>query len=338
MKENPQKYHNSIVELSLTYDKKWVPFRLREDKFLPNSYKVGLSTISIIFDQIKPLNDIYFQKNLTMSQEKLNIIHLINQTFRKYIIEKYTAKFDTNSSVIDLCGGRGADEFNLYSNGVSNFFVIDNDTTALKRYFDRTLFINNKKYEPLTTNHNCKPNWINLNLLKQKLDKNYDDIKKDLNSRYEFYKRKVDIVLMNYAIHYLCDDEEKIIKLSEFVNSVLFNDGIFIVTYFNGDEIIQRKKDNLVKIGPFDIQIIKEEKNVTIAKMPLPTIKEGENIYAEEPLVKQEIINKLETHLNKFEEFYVYDECKTYINKIPGFEEYIDYYKLIKVGIYRKKR
>ena len=338
MRDNPTKYHNSIVELSLTNDKKWVPLRLREDKILPNSYKVGLSTISIIFDQIKPSKDIYFQKNLTTSQEKLDIIHKINKVFRKFITEKYAAKFDINSSVIDLCGGRGADEYNLYSNGVANFFVIDNDTTALKRYCDRTLYINKKeKYEPLTTNNNCKPNWININILKHKLDKNYNDIKKDLNSRYEFYRRKVNIVLMNYAIHYLCDDEEKITKLSEFVNSVIYNDGIFIVAYFDGDEIIQRKNNKISKIGPFDIEIIKEDKGVTIAKMPLPTIKEGENIYAEEPLVKQEMINKLETHLKKIEDFYVYDECKKYIDVIPGFEEYIDYYKLIKVGIYGKK-
>ena len=337
MMRNPPKYHNSIVELSLTNDKKWVPFRLRRDKTLPNSYKVGLSNISIIFDQIKPLNDIYFQKNLTMSKEKLDIIHKINQTFRKYIIEKYASRYGTNSSVLDLCGGRGADEFNLYSNGVSNFFVIDNDTTALKRYFDRSLYINKLNYEPLTANHKNKSNWININLLNHKLGKNYEDITTDLQSRYEFYRRKVIIVLMNYAIHYLCDDEEKITKLSEFVNSVLFKDGIFIVTYFDGDEIIRRKKDNIEKIGPFDIKIIKEEKDVTIAKMPLPTIKEGEDIYAEEPLVKQETINKLEAHLKKYEDYYIYDECKTYINDIQGFEEFIDYYKLIKVGIYGKK-
>ena len=338
MKEKPRKYHNSIVELSLTNDKKWVPYKLRNDKTLPNSYKVGLSNISIIFDPIKPLNDIYFQKNLTTSKDKQDIIHKINQTYRKYIVEKYVSEYGTNSSVLDLCGGRGADEFNLYSNGVSNFFVVDNDTTALKRYFDRTLYINNLKYEPLTANHTNKSNWINLNLLNHKLDKNYDDIIKDLLSRYEFYRKKVHIVIMNFAIHYLCDDGEKLVKLSKFVNEVLFNGGIFIVTYYDGDEIIRRKKDNIAKIGPYNIEIIKEEKDLTTAKMPMPTIKEGEDIYSEEPLVKQETINKLEEYLEKKEDFYVYDDCKKYIEDIQGFKEYIDYYKLVKVRIYCKKK
>ena len=332
MKRKPYDYNNAIVELSLTNDKKWVPFRERRDKIFPNSYRVGLSNVSVIFDPIKPSESIYFQKDLTMSEEKLDIIHKINQTYRKYIIETYIK--GKNSSIIDLCGGRGADEFNLYSNGVSNFFVIDNDTTALKRYFDRTFNINNKKYESLTTNNNQKSNWININFLKHKLDKNYDEILQDLNSRYEFYKREVDIVLMNYAIHYLCDDVDKIKQLGQFVKKVLSKNGIFLITYYDGDEIMKTMKDNAARLGPFDIKIIKQEKDVTVAKMPMPTIKGGKDIYAEEPLVKKQTIKFLEEYLNKNEEFFVYDRCKEFIDEIEGYNEFIDYYKLIKVGIY----
>ena len=338
MQRNPKQFENAIVELSLTNDKKWVPLRLREDKVMPNTYRVGLSNVSIIFDPIKPLNDIYFQKNLIMSEEKLNIIHKINQTFRKFIIEKYINQYGQNSSIIDLCGGRGADQFNLYMNGVSNFFVIDNDTTALKRYFDRTFNIDKLDYEPLMVQHLKRPKWINLNILKHKLDKNYDDIKDDLKSRYEFYRRKVNIVLMNYAIHYLCDEDEKIRKLCEFVKSVLFEDGIFIITYFDGDEIMKKLENNIAKIGPFNIEVIKQENDVTIAKMPLPTIKEGNDIYAEEPLVKNKTIKILDQYFYKYDEFFVYDRCKKFIDKIPGFKEFIDYYRLIKVGIYYLKK
>ena len=332
MKRKPYDYNNAIVELSLTNDKKWVPFRERRDKIFPNSYRVGLSNVSVIFDPIKPSESIYFQKDLTMSEEKLDIIHKINQTYRKYIIETYIK--GKNTSIIDLCGGRGADEFNLYSNGVSNFFVIDNDTTALKRYFDRTFNINNKKYESLTTNNNQKSNWININFLKHKLDKNYDEILQDLNSRYEFYKREVDIVLMNYAIHYLCDDVDKIKQLGQFVKKVLSKNGIFLITYYDGDEIMKTMKNGAARLGPFDIKIIKQEKDATVAKMPMPTIKGGKDIYAEEPLVKKQTIKFLEEYLYKNEEFFVYDRCKEFIDEIEGYNEFIDYYKLIKVGIY----
>ena len=336
MKRDPQNYNDTIVELSLTNDKKWVPYRIREDKAYPNSYRVGLSNISIIFDKIKPLNDIYFQTCLSMSQEKLNIIHKINQIFRKYIIENYINEFGTNSSIIDLCGGRGADLFNLYSNGVSNFFVIDNDTSALRRYFDRTFNLYKYEYEPLDINNYYynTPNWMNLNILNHKLDKNYEDIMQDLYSRNEFYKKKVNIVLMNFAFHYLCDDNEKIKKLCEFVLNVLFEEGIFIITYFDGDEIIKKMENNKAKIGPFNIEKIKEENGTIIAKMPLPTIKEGKDFYVEEPLVRKENINILNEYFSKHDEFFVYDRCKKFIDNIEGFTEFIDYYRLIKVGIY----
>ena len=95
---------------------------------------------------------------------------------------------------------------------------------------------------------------------------------------------------MNFAIHYLCDDEIKIIKLCEFVKSVLFKNGIFIITYFDGDEILEKTINNVAKVGPFNIEIVKKEREATIAKMPLPTIKEGNDIYSEEPLVFKKTI------------------------------------------------
>ena len=315
MKNNPWDFDNKIVELSLTEDKKWVPLKIRQDKTYPNSYRVGLNNVAIYFDPIKPLDSIYFQKNLSMNTDDQDIIHKINQ---------------------------GADQFNLYSNGVSNFFIIDSDSTALKRYFDRTYNLNKKEYRPLTYTYRNNLKWgkdyITLNFLNYKLDKDYEKIKNDLLSRYEFNnKKRVDIVLMNFAIHYLCDDKEKLEKLCEFVDSVLFDDGIFIITYFDGDEILKNKKDNFSKIGPFNIEILREKENITIAKMPLPTIKSGD-IYSEEPLVHKNMIKILENYLDLYTEYYIYDECKQYVDKIPKVKNFIEYYKLIKVGVYFRKK
>jgi SAM-dependent methyltransferase len=276
-----------------------------------------------------------------MNEEDRIIIHKINQTYRKYIIEKHVNSFGKYSSVLDLCGGRGADEFNLYSNGVSKFFVIDSDTTALKRYYDRTFLINKKNYEKLTDYYKNGLKWgrdyINLNFLNYKIDKDYSKIQEDLNSRYEFNKN-VDIVLMNYAVHYLCDDEEKLEKLSEFINSIMKDEGIFIVTYFDGDEILKRKENNISKIGPFEIEITKQEGNIASAKMPVPTIKSGNNYYKEEPLVLKDMIKKLEKNLDLYVEYNVYDKCIYYIENIQNKEKFIEYFKLIKVAVYTKKK
>ena len=339
---NPESFNNKVVELSLTEDKKWVPLRIREDKYMPNSYRVGLINVSIIFDQIKSLESIYFQKNLSTNKADQITIHKINQIFRKYIIENHINYLGKYTSIVDLCGGRGADEFNLYSNGVSNFFVIDNDTTALKRYFDRTFNLGNLKYDPLTSKYRNNLKWgrdyITLNFLNYKLDKDYKQIKKDLYSRYEFNsKKKIDIVLMNFAIHYLCDEKEKLEELCQFVDDIFVKDGVFIITYFDGDEILKKRTHNFSKIGPFNIEILKEENDVTIAKMPLPTIKSGDNIYSEEPLVLNKTIRILEKYFDLYSQYFVYDKCKEYVDKLENVHKYIEYYKLIKVGVYYKK-
>lgn len=143
---------------------------------------------------------------------------------------------------------------------------------------------------------------------------------------------------MNFAVHYLCDDEEKLEKLSEFVNKVLYSNGIFIVTYFDGDEILKRRVNNVSKIGPYEIEITKEEGNKASAKMPVPTIKSGNDYYTEEPLVLKNMIKKLEKYLFLCEEYYVYDKCMYYIDNIYNKEKFLDYYKLIKVAVYRKRK
>ena len=79
MDTNPHLFHNKIVELSLTEDKKWVPLKIRNDKLHPNSYRVGLDNISIIYDPIKPIESIYFQKNLSISLEDQEFIKSIKQ-------------------------------------------------------------------------------------------------------------------------------------------------------------------------------------------------------------------------------------------------------------------
>ena len=77
---------------------------------------------------------------------------------------------------------------------------------------------------------------------------------------------------------------------------------------------------------------------MAIAKMPLPTIKSGNNIYSEEQLVLKNMIKNLEKYLELYSEYYVYDKCKEYIDKIGNHEKFINYYKLIKVAVYKKNQ
>lgn len=329
----PDKYNDKIVEMSLTLDDKWVPLKIRDDKLNPNGYRIGLDNVSLIFDPIKEEKDIYFQKDLTTESETQTIIHNINNVYRKYIAEKYINPIGKFATVLDICGGRGGDLNNLFYNGCTNFFVIDSDTTALKQYVNRSYNIRNIKYE------NLNKNWkrpftshqpLNINALNHVLGTNYKDVITDIQSRYE-WRGNAKIVLMNFAIHYLCDSELKLRKLAEFVKSILDDTGIFIFTYYDGDYIYDNRK-----IGPFEIEIIKETNQYTIAKLPVPTFQSGDDIYREEPLVHKRLFKNIDKYLKLKEDVILYDMTNSYINKIKGYETVIDYYKLVHLRVYTK--
>lgn len=387
MANDPSKYDKKIVEMSLTLDNKWVPIRVRDDKLKPNGFKVAQSVVACIFDSIKKPEELYFQKQLTASTTLQTLVHEINAVFRKYIIENELARANYGS-IIDLCGGRGADEFNLYSNGYNNFFAIDADTTALKQYVDRSYYLKQKaknaKYTPFrypwngpkqqksgsskqrtpVGNKNCyrtpavtrekRTPAVTINALHHILSSNYKPIIEDLKSRADF-KSHVDAVLMNYAIHYICNAQKNITALATFVSSMLEKGGRFVFTYFDGDEIERRAKDGVAQVGPFEIKL-RKEKSSTIASMPLMTIQNTG--YRDEPLVHARMLSALDRKLKFINEYSVYDKSRAYVDKLnrpqvasanvaaiayagePSredlFSALIEYYKLIKVRVYEK--
>lgn len=349
--DRPNYLDNKIVEMAITEDHTFVPIRIRDDKIKPNGFKVVHDCISVYFDQIKPLDEIYFQKDIKLESYIQTFIHKINKTYRRYMIEKYINPTAYKSSIIDLCGGRGADLNELYINGITNFFAIDQDTTALKQYVDRSFNLKRtieKVYSdpdrvqlvhPWKNKILMKKPQITVNALNHSLGSNYDKIIEDLNSRFEF-KGNVNFVLMNFAIHYICYSAKNLTALSSFISEVLSPDGLFICSFYNGDEIVKRAKNNIAKIGPFEIKI-EFKNNYYRGWLPLPTFRSGDDIYSEEPLAMSEILNYLNTSLDLQEEINAYDVTKKFIDKFVDdndlLKEYLEYYKLVTFRIYKPK-
>ena len=242
---------------------------------------------------------------------------------------------------------------NSYILNVKVYVAVDADTTALKQYADRSYFLKNysKSYTPLTRTYRKKiGNNFTVNVLHHSLGSTYKALEDDLASRNE-WKGSVDFILMNFAIHYICNDKRNLTALSKFVSKVLNKNGYFIFTYFDGDAILAAAKDGVAKIGPFDIKIISQKGDVTIAKMPLPSIQGTDDIYREEPLATSHMLNTLNKTLKLEMEYSIYDKTSGYMETIGSlvsfsfddtpkenlFAKLIEYYRLIKVRIYRQK-
>ena len=123
-------------------------------------------------------------------------------------------------------------------------------------------------------------NRLLLNITNFELCEDNSELITELKSRDEY--RQFDLILMNYAIHYLCDDVMKMRELGNTVRQLLARLGKFVVTCYNGDRILNGER----KFGKIEIKV-----NGNKAMMPLFTIdKDG---YREKPLATNKMLNEM---------------------------------------------
>lgn len=321
--------NNMIIETQFI-NQKQKPIRIRWDKSFPNSYKTGLSNMSIIFSPPK-LNESYFQKidlenvkkifNVSCPDEFLNTFHTLNQSIRDYIfklIRLYMTK-DTKT-IMDICGGRGAELNRILSLNYNNIIGIDGDNEALVAYQNKGLL-----YKIMNKDFNAR---LSLNLHKYLIgtDK-VDNIIKEIKERDEFLNP--DVYIMNYAFHYLCDNHYKsnISDLVKLIHQTKKNKSIFVLSFYDGEKILSTKKFKTFNIKT---KIINDD--YILANMPLPSIKSSG--YTEEPLVLSQHINYLSKTLNKIN-CIVYDDYPyKYITESKKENCIDDYLSCIRVIIF----
>lgn len=262
MLENPKKYTDSIFEMSLANDG-WIPLRYRFDKQYPNSYKVGISNAALLFSPPSYNLEVYFTRDkLKFNEHLINTFHEANKAIRTFIFDKFINNNQENNSYllenynscVDLAGGRGGDLLHLFAAGCNNIFAIDADKEALITYSQKASIIQNR-----TINHVLSvldknlTSRLTFNAIYGYLNSDNTEIKKDLYSRKEFKIGEINLVIMNYAFHYLCSSYPAILELRNDVKKMLNPDGIFILTFYDGNQILNELKNGNYKVSEFEI-------------------------------------------------------------------------------------
>lgn len=321
--------NNMIIETQFI-NQKQKPIRIRWDKSFPNSYKTGLSNMSIIFSP-PTLDDSYFQKidletiknnfGVSCPEEFLKMFHTLNQNIRDYIfklIRLYMVK--DSKTIMDICGGRGAELNRILSLNYNNIIGIDGDSEALVSYQNKGFL-----YKILNKEFNAR---LSLNLHKYIIGKDkVDNIIKEIKDRNEFLNP--DIFIMNYAFHYLCNDKYKsnISDLVKLIKETKNNKSILVLSFYDGEKILSIKK-----FKTFNIKTKVISDDYVLANMPLPTIEASG--YREEPLVLSQHINYLSKCLSKNNCIIYNDYPYKYISDSKT-ENYLDdYLSCIKVIIF----
>lgn len=249
MIKNPKQYHEKIVEMSLA-DDGWIPLRLRFDKQYPNSYRVGLSNAALLFSPVTYGQDVYFTRDkLAFDEELIDTFHKANRAIRTFIFDKFINNNQENDSYllkdyntcVDLAGGRGGDLLHLFNAGCNTIFAIDADKEALITYTQKAGIVQNKNINHvLSVLDKNLTTRLTFNAIYGFLSSNNTDIKKDLYSRKEFRIGEIDLVVMNYAFHYICNKYPSIIELRNDVKKMLTSDGVFILTFYDGEQILDK--------------------------------------------------------------------------------------------------
>lgn len=270
-------------------------------------------------------------------------------------------------SLLDLCGGRGADVMIVVKYGVTNVFCCDSDKDALTQYVSK---INSGKY---TKNDMQKDLLVNvIPVILSANEEETDNFIAEVKERYEFPTGGFDVILMNYAFHYLCYSHKAVRNLCKIVKELLAKDGVFAFTAYDGDVIaenIRKSTDGKsFKVGSFTITKIpttafkqnaftqttsndksnkvkdkqlfankttsndkSNDEDTILCKMPLPTI--DSTGYRVEPLVTTKYLQDIDLKL--ITEVFPVENLKTTIEPMRYSNEIIDYLRLIYLRIYR---
>ena len=280
-----------------------IPVRVRSDKSYPNSYRVGLGNACILFSPPVPPNEYYFQSITPENVQKvygvddgeklISAFHIINQKIRNHTFETLYAHmthldFTSYITALDLCGGRGSDLQRLVNLGVNNVIAVDSDREALVSYSIRGIFY--KSFKPPLHIPTPPAKRLNLNCICRQLGQ-ADDMKLivDIKERYEF--KQCDIVVIDYALHYICNSDDNLINLVNIISAIKAPTTLILVNFYDGDKILKRveAKSKTATFGIFKIEV-----DGMSAKMPLPTI--DQSGYREEPLLLNKHLGILQKH------------------------------------------
>jgi hypothetical protein len=240
---------------------KWEVVRVRSDRkdepgFYGNNYKIAsdiyLNYIDVFhFEDLYKYNPGYFEKNKSD-------VYVAPNKYRRYLIKHLFGKYLRDAKwVIDAAAGRGADLHLYKAECVENLLAIDIDPTAISELVRRRNEITgyNKSNRGghrgrgghAQSQRHCAKS-TTLHALVADLRTNPDIlIPKIIQSRPP--ERGYDAIVINFAIHYLCDTDEHIRDFLITVSRLLAPNGVFIFTTMDGESIVKLLSEHKVRTG-----------------------------------------------------------------------------------------
>ncbi len=213
--------------------------RIREDRdadvnkggYYGNDFRVAESTLMNIVNHYS----LYEDRKSYFTKDDENYKSIRN--YNRYVISESFKMLKNSTSVLDLAAGKGQDLIRYMTHGVQNLLCIDKDLDALTELISRKYSMINihKKNNRLSTN---------VKILNADLNDKSENIVQIIKSNLSIVPQSMNVVVCNFAIHYMLDSKGSATNFLKTVNSFLEKGGRFIFTCFDGYKI-----KNLIQVS-----------------------------------------------------------------------------------------
>lgn len=222
----------------------WQLHRIREDRSIlanefGNDFEIAESIFANVIDPFT-LEDLWAGNSSYFEKTKDLIYHAPNK-FKRFVIKTVLKdKLQAGQCVLDMAAGRGADLTSYMTACIGRLIALDIDPTALveliRRSRDNSLLQLRKCREPLK-----------LNVLVTDCSGDPEKNKYAILNRFSVFN--VDIVVCNFAFHYMCANAHTCANALSFIAEMSnpTKDTLFIFTVMDGAKVFDLLKD--IKTG-----------------------------------------------------------------------------------------
>ncbi len=161
------------------------------------------------------------------------------RAFNSFVKNELMCKYLKKDTIIDMMCGKGQDLARTVNNGFKTVYMIDQDIDAIYELLER-------KY-----NLRLKNAKTSANIHIRKIDVSADSTSNinELNTLKYLKKQSVDSVMINFAVHYIMDDINKITNAIKLVNNYIKTGGRVMITCFDGKKIFELLGDQTQWMG-----------------------------------------------------------------------------------------
>jgi hypothetical protein len=231
-------FDNKIGEFGWQ-DNMWVLKRIRTDRdvelargdYYGNYFTVAESIWYSInnplhFEMLFDSDDSYFVED---DNKDFKAQRNFNSFVKTEVLDKYLSVVDNSRGiVVDLAAGKGQDLIRIAGLGVNHGIFVDSDKNALQELIRRKHALSQSRQ---ASKMKVTTAAIDLSEPHAQI---YDQIKNSYGSTFS-----ADSVICNFALHYFTGSVESISNIMRLVHSLLKDNGVFIVTAFNGRRVFE---------------------------------------------------------------------------------------------------